>query len=193
MAVEAKYKHVCPDKKTSGQLVSRKKRPSIKRNTAKKTSKKKSYKYFGEYKDFFTHKMTPVSERFLDRLAEDILNWAITEKKAYTTDKFWYTKGISPRVAARWRERYKPLSDAYNDAQIMIGIRREEGSLTKVLDSNTFFRTAYFYSPAFVKTAEWQAELKQKHDEKTQQNNIQWMLDKFPDSKIVPKKKDEDE
>ena len=179
--------------KTNSSQLKKSKALSTKLTPTKKSRKKKlSYKYFDEYKDLFTGKQTPVPKNFLDKLCIQIIEWANTDEKAFNTDSFWFKKGIYPQTAIQWRDRYKPLEDAYQAAKHRIGLRREEGSLTKKFDNNTFFKTAPHYLKVFKDIEVWRSENKQKADEKTQRNNITWLLDKSPDSKLVPKKeKDE--
>ena len=167
---------------------------TINNTSKKKASKKNDYRYFDEYKDFFTKRWTPVSERFLERLCDDLIDWASDDsKKALTAEKFWQIKGIPFCRAKEWRDRFPPLKEAYENAKKMIGIRREEGSLLKKFDNSTFFRTALNYSQDFKETSEWDSNLKQKADEKTQAATIQWVLEKFPNSNLVPEKKKEED
>lgn len=179
--------------KKSKKTPSLKETPSIKSTPDVKPVKKTGYRYFDEYKDFFTHRKIPVSHAFIDKLAEDLINWANNDESAIIAEKFWYLKGIAPNLAQVWRKKHPALKAAYEIAKKRIGIRREEGSLLKKFDNATFFRTALNYSPEFVATTEWQAKLKQEQDEITQRNNINWTLEKFQDSKLVPEKPKEDE
>lgn len=136
-----------------------------------------------------TFRQTPITNEWKDRLAKELIDWAVNNKKALILNQFFGQKGISTDAVHRWRKNYPAFDEACRFAIQQIGMRREVGSLTRKFDGPTFFKTAYKYSPDFKVTAEWQQDLKQKSDEKTQQSNIQWVLEKFPHSNVVPKKK----
>lgn len=174
----------------------KKKKSSKKANTStiapkKKTTKKRPYTYFDEYRDLFTGRMKPVSDAFLDRLSQDLIDWVIKEEHALILKVFFREKGIGYRTAQKWAKRSPRLREAMDDAKDVIGSRREIGALMRIYDSGMVKLIQHFYDPEWKKSEEWRAELKAKQDEKAKNNNIQWVLEKFPNSKLVPEKKDD--
>jgi len=157
------------------------------------TKKKKIlYRELDEYKDLFTHRLTPAPILFIEKLSEQIVEWAYNNEDALVLDRFWFSKGISTMVIYNWRKKHKVLDNACLLAKQMIGIRREEGGLTKKLDSNMVTRTAAMYSLDWKALEEWRAKINQKED-KSDTSNITFVLEQFPDSKLVPVKAKEDD
>lgn len=153
---------------------------------------KNVYRVAEEYQHFFTGKKIPVSIKFINQLCLDLVKWAYRDETALTAGSFWLIKSIPFRTGRSWREKYPQLKQAYEDAKQIIGIRREEGSLLRKFDNATFFRTAANYSEDFRDTAVFQSELKAKQEEKGKAS-ITVVLDKFPDSKLVPEKPKDEE
>jgi len=142
--------------------------------------------------------MKPVSEHFMYLLAKDLTNWATHDKNALILKQFFLEKGVSTSDVHRWRKKNKLLDSAIEFAKGAIGARREVGALTRKFDANIVMKTMMNYCDEWKQAEVWRAELKQKQEEKTERNNIQWVLKKFPETnavpeKLVPKKKDKDE
>jgi len=157
----------------------------------KRVCKKKPAPYFDQYRDLFTMKMKPVPESFIHRLAKDLIDWAMNNEDALVLRDFFFSKGIGDGVANAWARRHPVLKDAFTQAKFMIGSRREKGAIKKQYDVSMVKASMPRYDPDWKEDEIWRAELKQKQEEKTQQSNIQWVLEKFPNSPVVPEKKED--
>lgn len=145
-------------------------------------------KWYDEYPDVYAFKTTPVSEVLLDRLFQELLDWAESNEDALKITEFFLRKRIGSDTVARFRARDKKYDDAYNHALQLIGNRREIGALKRKLDSGIVAYTMAHYDPSWVKLAEWRAALK-KESEGQQGNNITVVMETFPSSELVPQKR----
>jgi len=169
-----------------------KKKESPKSILPNQRSKKTNYRYLDEYKDLFTRKLTPVSVEFIELIIKQILHWAHNDKNALFLDQFWFSKGIPTMSFNAWRKKFPELDEACQEAKRLIGMRRETGAIKKKFDSGMIRSVQAMYRPEWKKVEKWRSELRQSVDEKTQQSTINWVLEKFPNSNIVPKKKKDD-
>ncbi len=154
----------------------------------KRNGKKTNYRFLDEYKDLFTKRLVPAPIEFIELLTKQIINWAYNDKKALFLDQFWFSKGIPTATFRDWRKRFPELDEACQEAKLMIGMRRETGAINRKFEPGMIRAVQPMYRPEWKELIEWNSNLKQKADEKTQNNTIQWVLEKFPDSNIVPKK-----
>jgi len=155
---------------------------------------KKPKHYTEQYRDLFTMRMKPVPQSFIEKISLELIHWALNNDNALTLKRFFYEHGIPNTYVTKWMKKYPILNEAIDEARFLLGIRREEGALKKIFDAGTMKASLHHYDPAVREDIVWQAELKQKMDEKTQNNNISWVLEKFPSSNLVPEKpKEKDE
>jgi len=156
------------------------------------TKKKKiDYRYLDEYKDIFSRRLTPAPMLFIEKLASQVVEWAYNDEEALILDYFWIGKGIPTTSIVRWRKKHPELNEAFLLAKNIIGMRREVGGLTRKLDGNMVSKTAANYSVEWKELEEWRSNLNKK-DEKSDTSNITFVLEQFPDSKLVPKKQKEE-
>jgi len=147
--------------------------------------------YYDQYRDLFTFRMKPVPMSFIERISKELVEWAYTNEDALVLSDFFYSKGIGSRVANGWANKTPILKQAVEEAKRLLGNRREKGAIKKEYDAGMIKATMNLYHDEWEKLEVWRAELKQKQDEITQKSTIQWVLEKFPDSKLVPKKPEE--
>ena len=177
-----------PVKKTRKKRVLVKDKPS---NIApKKTPDEKTitYKYFDQYRDLYSFMMKPVSETFVDKLAEDLIAWARDDKDALILSQFFYIKGIGYDMVQKWSHKHEKLAMAFSEAKRLIGNRREVGAVKKHFEPGMVKTSMRMYHKEWEDIEKARAELKQQQDELTSKRNIQWVLEKYPETSIVPKK-----
>jgi len=158
---------------------------------SKSNSTQKEPRYFDTYFDLFGLRQKPVTDAFIDRLIEKILIWA-RDKKSMKISSFFYEQGIPMRTINRWSDKHQNLKDVIEDVKYMIGDRRELGAIYRKFEPGMIRTAMHLYDPEWKDMEIWRSELKAKQDEKIEDKKITWLLNKFPDSKLVPeKKKDE--
>jgi len=133
-------------------------------------------------------KMKPVPESFIDKISQELIEWAKNDPSALILRDFFYDKGIRISTAQKWAKKHTILKESVEDAKFLIGSRREKGAIKREYDPAMIKPVMINYDPEWKKSEEWRSKLKQEADQKTQQANIQWILPKFPDSKLVPEK-----
>jgi hypothetical protein len=143
---------------------------------------------YDEYYDYFTFKMRPVSDQWIDALAHELLDWATTNDNAFKITQFYHMKGIGSDDIKRWRERNKNLDVAYVRALEMLGNRREIGAIKGKLKEGIVLSSMPMYDKKWKSLAEWRAALRNKSEE---EKTVKVLLEHIPSSDIVPDKKKE--
>ena len=138
-----------------------------------------------DYFNMTTFKMSPVSDVFIDRLAADLVQWALHDENALKLNTFFAERGIHQNTAQTWRERNKKLDDAYSFAKQCIGDRREMGGLKRKYDSGIVSSTMAHYDQDWKALAEWRAKMKAENETPSVEAKIV-VLEKFPESDKVP-------
>lgn len=146
-------------------------------------------KVVDEYMDMFSFRKCPVSEAFLDHLATELVDWAKNDDKAIKVTQFLGLKGIHSKTFDRWRDRHPKMQDAYEYALMVIGDRRESGAIYKKFDASIVSFTMPHYDKDWVKQHEWRAKLKETEQQSNETRIV--VLEKYPDSPMVPKKKED--
>jgi len=151
---------------------------------------KEPSKPFDEYYDLFTLRTKPVSDVFIEQIAQKLMHWAINNEEAYKISQFYEQEGLHNEDIDRWCKRSKAMAYAKYAALRAIGNRREIGGLKKKLDSGMVSYTMAHYDKDWKDLAEWRNTLKLDADQKGETKIV--VLEKYPDSKIVPAKPQED-
>ena len=164
----------------------------VPKSTITKRARPKSrYRVLEEYEDLYNLKRVPVSEQLIDRIRTQIIEWAYNDENALLLDRFFFAKGIPISTMDGWRKKFPKLDEACQLAKQMIGIRREEEALKRKFDAGLVAKTAAFYRPEWKKLEVWRNKNKLKLQENGSQQIIQWVLEQFPNSKLVPEKPNE--
>lgn len=139
------------------------------------------------YFDLQSCKMKPISQNFIDLLVERLITWADTTEDALVFEEFFMLTKINSSDYYGWLPKHENLKMAHDYAKQVIGIRREKGGLKRKLDPGMIASSMPMYSKSWKELAEWRAKLKE--ESQNQGNNITVVLEKIPDSKLVPEKK----
>ena len=158
-----------------------KRQHSINEKSKSEKSCKKRPKWLDEYKNALEMKEVAVSDSSLERMADDIVEWAIDNKDALVVTDFFNLKGISYRRWLKWVEKNELLSEAYQLAKEIIGGRREGLALKKKIDGSIMKSTQAHYSPVWRDEQRIMANMEQRH-----MSNITVSLEKMPETDIVP-------
>jgi len=120
------------------------------------------------YEDIFTFRQMPASLAFIERLSEDLIKWATTNKNALKITQFTRDRGIHTKTFQRWANKYDVLGKARIVAKEAIGDRREIGAINNKYNTNMIISQMPKYDDTWMKLEEDRAELKarlhQKHD-----------------------------
>jgi len=136
-----------------------------------------------DYLDAFSLRMKPVTQAFIDRLAKELIEWAVYDDTARVVTKFYIHRGIAPQTFYSWVKKHEVLGNAYALAKEAIGIRREEGALDRTFDASFVRYTMPLYSQDMKKLEEWRSSLR---EEKATQAPQVVVLDKVPTTSEVP-------
>lgn len=101
-----------------------------------------------EYEDFFTHRMHPVSELFLEKIGSELIEFAETSK-VLRIEWFFTQKRIPPQTARNWASKSESFAKTYQIAKHIIGMRREEGMLSKRLSESGVLASLHMFDPMF--------------------------------------------
>jgi hypothetical protein len=151
--------------------------------TKKKTSKKITpcqekapIRVIEEVRDQFTGLTRPITNRYLENLAVDLIEWSKNDKSIILKE-FFAVRGVLKEVFYRWCKTYPPLKDAHEIAKSFIAIRREKGGLTKQYDTTMIMRSMPMYDDEWKEFEEWRASLKNKEEEKSRRQVV--IIEKF--------------
>lgn len=135
----------------------------LKGKTSKRSTKRTKVTditpYSQEYLCMFSWRMKPVSEAFLDHLAQELLNWSIGNDDALKMSQFYTLKGIDKDDMARWCVKNENVNKAFNRAKAVIGDRREIGALKSKYNTAMVQYMMPHYDGDWKDMAEWKAKL----------------------------------
>lgn len=148
---------------------------------------------FFDYMDTFTFKMKPMSIEGIERIAAELVNWARNNDDALKIAQFWNDKGINHQDFYRWMEWSPALKSAHEITMSILGTRREIGAIQKKFDTGMISFTMPFYDKNWKDNVEWRSSLKAK--EAAEQNNETKIviMERIPDSPLVPSKPKKEE
>lgn len=135
-------------------------------NNHNKPSKKSSIKSIDAYSDLFILRERPVSEVFIERLAADMLEWAINNEDALKMIDFFVDRKISPKTVWKWEKKFPMLKEAKEMAIQIIGSRREKGAIKNKYNASVIMSQMAKYDPTWWKLEEKRAELRARTQQK---------------------------
>ncbi|MBW1678413.1 MAG: hypothetical protein JRJ79_17935, partial [Deltaproteobacteria bacterium] len=112
------------------------------------------------YKDLFTLRQKPISDAFIDRLALELIEWAMKDDTALKLTQFIFSKGIPSMTFYRWVNKYETLKLVKDTALELIGNRREIGALKNKLNASLVMNQMAKYDKSWKDLEVWRAELK---------------------------------
>lgn len=125
-----------------------------------------------------------------ERLARELVAWARTNEDALKIAQFLAERGINRKTWSRWCDKFQILADANDFALMIIGNRREVGLLTRKFDSQSTTVSMLHYDPDWVNMFSTRAKL--MHQEGLASGQRIVVIEKFPDSTMVPVKIEQD-
>jgi len=167
-------------KKNPQKAPTKQKAQPIKRTPKTKPSKKSTV-----YKIITEAYVKTNDLNFIKTVAKELVEWSINIPDALSIEQYCVENRIPYDTLESWGKRHPFLKEAVDMAKMAIGVRRENGYIKNKYNQKVSL-TLHNYLDRCKEDDKWHIELKQQADEKTQRNNIQWALSKFPDSPLVP-------
>ncbi len=161
-------------------------RKTINHSNKKDKHTKKVTVWDEEYFDLFTFKVKPVSDAFLEKVAEGLWKWADLESSFRISD-FHLDRGISKKDFYRWIGRDKKMKFAHEYAMARIASRREKGALFNELNVTMVTKTLGHYCEVYSQEEQKRSDQRQKENLDAQKTIV--VIDKAPNCDKVPVKK----
>lgn len=119
----------------------------------------------------------------VDELCQKILAWGEKEGSLVLRE-FAAKEGIPIGTFLDWVERNEKLKSAYSIARSLVGCRRERGALEGLYSVPMVLRFQPIYDAEFKNMMEWESKL--KNTEASSQSQKIVVLERFPESDVVP-------
>jgi hypothetical protein len=145
--------------------------------------------HIDDYRDMKSFRMLPMSERGIERIATELIDWATNNEDALKMTQFYTKHGLNSHTIDRWCERVPFFREAIEHAKKIIGDRREIGALKKKYSESIVSASMAFYDPEWKALLEWRAKLARNEEDSSGVKFV--VLEKFPDSPLVAEKKKE--
>ena len=151
----------------------KKKKITSKPNTKKKkVAKKGGATWQEEYFNYGFMRLKPANEAYLERLGEEFVEWCMatrnrdfqSQERRFSYERWIEEKGIPLNTMDRWRKRCPFLEQSIKHGMMIIGVRLEEGALTKELSDRVALMSLHLYLERYLKTNRYHADLKNSND-----------------------------
>ncbi len=162
-----------------------KKNSKIPHNTIEKQKPTKIV--FDEYRDMFTLRMKPITPASLEKIGQELIEWALHDTRALKITQFFHERGIGSTTIKKWRDKHPSFDETYVYAKEVIGNRREMGGLQGEYDSGMVRSSMPIYDDEWRSTEEWRSKLK---DTSGQQGNVRVVIEQYPSTDKVPDKEE---
>ena len=164
----------------------KKKAPIV--NTDNITESKNEVKqvYFDEYYNMNNLKRTVHTFNSIDKLAQEMIEWARDDEGAFKISQFTIMKGIYYKDLERWMAKSEYLRQAYEHTLQILGNRREIGAIKRKYDFAAINPMMFHYDKDWKKMAEWRAKVKEEASGNVAAINV--TIEACPESSEVPKK-----
>ncbi len=124
----------------------------------------KEVKYDGDYMNWKTQRRDPVTLQMIERLALEIVDWALNTKDALLLKEFLHAKGVGSNSWYEWYEKYPLLKEAHANALDILNSRREKLAYERKLDTSAVRWSMPLYSKEFKELEEWRSKLKSEQN-----------------------------
>lgn len=104
----------------------------------------------------------PVSETYIAKLAEELIEECVNNTKLYTIDQFLVKHNLISTTYERWCKKFEQLGEAHEFAKMVLGARRESGALENNLNASMVQYVMPHYSKTWRDMTEWRSSLKQQ-------------------------------
>ena len=130
---------------------------------------------------FYYFETNPVSDEFLDDLAEEYIAWSVRtgegkiEEQSFVLSDFLDELNIPSKTFYTWLERSERLRMAHNMAKRRIGNRREKNAFLKKTSESIFLHSAVVYSESWEEKQDYKllADYKKSLDDKEREQRAE--------------------
>lgn len=156
--------------------------------TAKKKKTPKKLTWFETYKFMNSWNLRKVSDTFLDKLCEEMMNH-FENRNNICVIRFLSDKGIVYQSFLNWTERHSNLKEVYTLVKQRIGSKREELAVRREenCDPKTLHYTLRHYNPYWKSCFEEESSLKLKAAEKGSSETKVVIIKDFDEEQDVTK------
>lgn len=116
------------------------------KNTRDKETKKTWIQQYDEINFMKLH----ANDRFIERLAEELINWARHDEDALRISDFHWARNICDDTYYNWVKKFDTLNKAHKLAMNAIASRREKGMLKKTMSESGVLRSLYKFDPMYA-------------------------------------------
>lgn len=135
--------------------------------------------------DWLDFKLIPTPIKTILRIGKELMEWAVNDPNALKVRQFFRSRGIDYDTIGRWRKRCSEFDRMYRFALDAIGDRREMAAFHKKASETIVMGTMVHYDPDYKEFIEWKQKMTQYDTDNKPQIIV---LDKIPDSSLVPEK-----
>ncbi len=143
-----------------------------------------------DYRDIYTGAIKSMNENGINRLCDEVTDWARNDVDAFKLSQFYLHKGISRKVWLDWCNRWPRLQEATESAKELIGNRREIGAIKHELNYGPIGYTMPIYDADWKDETTRRAALKDVNSEA--KSSISVTMYPIPNSPLVPEKKSDE-
>lgn len=144
--------------------------------------------YLDEWVNFNTFERSVQTNLSLERLAKELVDWFKSNPDAIKISQFLEEKGIHQQSWQRWCNLYPVLNEAKEWVKMVIGTRREVGIMTRKYEPGFTAVTMYNYCNEFTEASRMKASIVNR-DGGLEGGQKIVVIERFPDSPLVPVKK----
>lgn len=143
-----------------------------------------------DYACIYTGSLKPMNEVGIERLANEITEWARDDDQALKLSQFYLKKGIGGVTWRSWCKRFPQLQEAHDVAKELIGDRREIGALTYKYHYGVVAYTMPFYDKQWEDETVRRSALKESQSDA--KSSVIVTMNPIPSSPLVPERKSDD-
>ena len=143
----------------------------------------------GQYKDFLSGELRPLTDSFLKRIGSELIEWAKNNSDALRICAFFDDRGIAQSTCHVWIDTYPDFKECFLVAKRYIGRRRDTGGLTRKYDSGMVRSSLHLFLEEEKQNIIWQSKLKNE-EQKENEGTKYIVLEKVPETTIVKARKD---
>lgn len=111
-----------------------------------------------EYLDPSYLRISPVNEKIIDIIAQELLDWSC-DNETFTLTSFLVKKRIHRQSFYAWKEKFPKLKFAYDISMMAFVDRREVFGLLRKIDPGTAFNSLAKYDDEWKEFVQWKSNL----------------------------------
>ena len=142
-----------------------------------------------EYYSYKSKKKEILTTTSLERICDELVEWATKEDDAIKINQFLALKGIPYGTWHNWIEKNEILRNAVAHAKMIIGNRREYGAMTRKFEAGNTMYVMSLYDPDWEKMLRLRAEIADKKEDN--KGVIFVAVPAIPNTEVVPVKEDD--